>query len=59
MAFYEARLATLTENLGRSEALAAEADGILESFNERLGRLQEAVLPVQARPTLLMCLYHN
>ena len=54
MAYYDARLAALEESLRRNESVSAGVSGILESFHERLGKLEDAVLPVQV--SILLCL---
>lgn len=48
---YEERALALRQSLGRSQGLTGEVRAILETFHERLGKLEDAVLPVEARET--------
>jgi hypothetical protein len=44
-----ARAAALRGSLAHNRALTDELCGILGNFDQRMGRLEEAILPVQAR----------
>ena len=44
-----ARAAALAQGLAHNAALTNELCDILGNFDQRMGRLEEAILPVQAR----------
>jgi len=55
-----ARAAALAGALDHSRALTDELCAILGNFDQRMGRLEEAILPVQARRGFVraLCRFH-
>jgi hypothetical protein len=58
-----ARAAALRASLAHNRALTDELCGIFGAFDQRMGRLEEAILPVQARSAALcrsaLCVSHD
>ena len=46
---YEARAKQVREAVAASDAITKDVTAILTTFNQRLGKLEKAVRPVQAR----------